>query len=359
MNIGVFYGGRSYEHDISIITAVQAMAALDRAKYKVLPIYMNKGELYLMPKKTCVADYRDRLNSRAKLTFCGGGVKRRWKKIAIDCALLCCHGGEGEDGTLQALLEYYGIPYTSAGVLASAVAMDKSVAKMMFQSIELNCAKGVTVTACDDKAVECVENSLSYPMIIKPAHLGSSIGIKAAHCREELVEALEVGLQFDKIVLVEQIINAAKEYNCAAVSSKGEVIVGGIESPIRWNEFLTFEDKYVGGKMKDWGEKKKLSINEELCERITAITAKLYKELFMAGVVRVDYLYDSDTDTLYVNEVNTQPGSMAYYLFDSINISFTKLLDIIIEEGIRRFRGRPIIIFNTGVLDKLSVNTVK
>ncbi|HCU55974.1 MAG TPA: hypothetical protein DIC18_01405 [Clostridiales bacterium] len=349
MKIGVLFGGRSYEHDISIITAVQAACCLQESA-EVYPLYACKGRFYLITGKFEIKSFADKSVKKKEVCFEKSGIRLGRKSITLDCMLMCCHGGEGENGTFSALMEVYDIPYTSCGVLASAQTMDKRMTKLLCERFLIDTPAYVFGHRGED--VPQRAKSLSYPLIVKPARLGSSIGIDIAHNEEELIRAVGVAFSFDQDVLVEQVIENATELNCAAFYEKGNIIVGGVENPRSWHEFLTFEEKYQGGKYKTGGNK---IVTGELAERVRALTEKIYKAFELFGIVRIDYLYCEKTDTLYLNEVNSQPGSLAYYLFEEVGIDFSDLLLRVTEEAKSRSSQNDIIIFNSGVLDNLSV----
>jgi len=349
MKYGILFGGRSYEHDISIITAVEAAARLNGEVY---PIYAKNGDFYLVKGKFDVASFarktlkmrRVRLDSQEGkgCILCG------CKKIFLDCMIMCCHGGEGEDGRFSALMEVFDFPYTASSPLVSAVTMDKAASKIFFEHYGFPTAKAIVAGWGDD--VLAVAATLRYPLIVKPVRLGSSIGINIAHDEEELIKSLAVAYEYDKEVLVEEVVEHAVELNCAAFSENGEVVVSAVESPMSWHDFLTFEDKYKGGKYK-FGSK--TEVEPALAERVRTATAEIYQKMGLFGIARVDYLYSPKEDVLYVNEINSQPGSLAYYLFERVDIPFGALLERVARAAVARADGKGIIQFDSGVLDNL------
>lgn len=342
-NVAVFYGGRSCEHDISIITAIQAMGYINDEKYDVSPIYMRDGNFYTGDCLDNIESYQN-FNARkfTKLILINGIFYSRIKNLLIkkfkpDVALICCHGGEGENGSLQGMLEMNNIPYTSSGVLSSALGMDKILSKMLFQGLMLNTVEEITVLRDEfksnsNKTIQRIEALLKYPIIVKPSSLGSSIGIKRANNREELIEAITVASAFDNRIIAERALVDFIELNCAVVSDGKNIIVSEVERPISWQEYLTFEDKYLtGGKgMSDSIRELPAKISETLYENIQSVSERLYTELDLSGVVRIDYLL-ADNGKLFVNEINTIPGSLAFYLFEPKGLTFTDLIDILID----------------------------
>ena len=352
MNYGIIFGGRSYEHDISVITAVQAAACLEGEVY---PIYAKEGAFYLVTSEMSVERFARKKVKMKRVHFDAsdgrGCIVCGLRRIFLDGMLMCCHGGEGEDGRFSAMMDIYDIPYTAPSPLASAVTMDKRASKIWFDRYGFKNAKGVFLHVGDDLSAA---NELRYPLIVKPARLGSSIGIEIAGSAEELLERLEVAFRFDTDVVVEEVIPNALELNCAAFLEKGNIVLSAVESPQRWHDFLTFEDKYQGGKYKYGTD---VPVPEDIVERAQKLTEEIYRSFELFGIVRVDYLYDPAEDELYVNEINSQPGSLAYYLFEKVGIPFPKLLERVMAESRRRRKG--IIIFNSNVLDNLCVSRAK
>ncbi len=327
--VALFFGGRSLESDISVITAMQTLAAIDRSLYNVEPVYMHEGKMYVK-KLSDIDAFRDFDPARhTQVYLLSGGLyelKRDKLKryFSPDAALICCHGGEGEGGILQAMLEYNNVKYTSCSPLASELLLDKAASKRMFESLLLNVLPHNEVTKEDFAAsagdvLDSLE-SLQYPLIVKPAHLGSSIGISAAHDRRQLSEALDVAFRFDREAVVEHMLTNAVEVNCAAYRDGGSVVVSETERPISANDFLTFEDKYMqNGKLSGGGHRIPAGVGAtELI--VKAVTERLYRELALDGVIRADFLVDENSK-VYINEVNTVPGSLAFYLFKDVSHS--------------------------------------
>lgn len=342
--IALIFGGRSLESDISVITAMQALGAIDTSKYIVEPIYMYDGDFYVK-RLDRIEEFADFNLAEHKKVLLYKGAFYTMKRNAVsryfkpDCALLCCHGGEGENGILQSLLQYNGIPFTSTGVLQSACGMDKTVLKRMFESMILNVLPYCVITRGEYKAnaeesVEKIEKSLEYPLIVKPSSQGSSIGIEVATDRVQLDFALKVAFSFDDVALVEHKLTEFTEVNCAAYRNKNEIVVSSTEQPVFDSEYLTFDDKYMtGGKMSGGGHIIPANIGD-LNDVVRKTTRRIYDELNLSGVVRVDYLADLKKGKVYVNEINTIPGSMAFYLFEPMGISFEKLLSDLIDNAI-------------------------
>ena len=357
MKLGILFGGRSYEHDISVITAVEVAAAL-KGLAEVYPIYAKDGEFYYVKGEMKLEAFASRRVKKKKLRFCKkkgcGAVSVGLKKTVLDAVILCCHGGEGEDGRFSALLECYDLPYTASGLLASAVTMDKRMTKILAAKKGFPTAKGVVGHRGED-VIERAKD-LKYPLIVKPARLGSSIGIEVAHDETELINAVALAFTFDTDVVIEEVVSPVTELNCAAFREGDEIVVGGVENPRSWNEFLTFKEKYEGGKYKSGSNR---IVEGALAERVRALTEEVYRAFELAGVARIDYLYDGQSDILYLNEVNSQPGSLAYYLFEEVGIDFSELLFRVVNDAIRRASQTDIICFDSRVLDNLSALSQK
>ena len=325
MKVGLFYGGRSFEREISVITALQAMDYFPK-EYDVVPVYMIDG------KNMTVKDpkfFRSYENPKGReVIFIKGGIKVGAKKIKLDCALLATHGGEGENGVLQSVLEYYRIPFASSDHYASALTMDKKLCKSVLSYNGFNVAK----------------ESDDFPCIVKPRRLGSSIGIRVAKNEDEYKEALAFAKTYDEVIVEEYLVGAV-EFNCAAVKVGKEIKVSAVEKPNKSGSILDYNDKYVN----DRGRELPAAIDESLTQSIKKTTREVYRLLDCFGVVRVDYLYAAGK--LYVNEINSIPGSLAFYLFESEGITYEDLITTLVEEGITR--GTPKTpAFESGILRK-------
>ena len=348
MKIGILFGGRSYEHDISVITAVEVFAAL-KGRAEVYPIYASEGAFYLVKKEPEIQAFANGRIKKKRALFVRKGIRAGGRRISLDAVVMCCHGGEGENGVFSALMESADIPYTSSGVLASAITMDKRFSKMLCASLKVAVPRAIWGRRGED--IPKKAEDLRYPLIVKPARLGSSIGIAVAHDEIELIHAVAIAFSFDSDIIVEEFVADAVELNCAAFAEGDEVVVGSVENPRSWSEFLTFEEKYEGGKYKGGGSR---IVEGEIAERVKKETKRIYRGFELFGIVRADYLYSEKEDILYLNEINSQPGSLAYYLFEGIGISFPDLLMRVIEAGRERAERKDIISFNSGVLQNLS-----
>lgn len=356
LKLAVVFGSRAAEHDVSIITGLQILENADKRKYDAYPVYISRsGEWFIGDALRDIKTYKNfdpgkKGLSKAFLppmpgynglyTFEKGGLfkKNSSKAVHMDCAILAMHGMHGEDGTLQGLFELADIPYSSAGVTGSAVGMDKIIMKAVFKSMGLPVLPSKYFYRSEWKEepeqVIIALEQLEYPLFVKPANLGSSIGINRANDREQLKHALEVAVNYDRRVLVEKGLDKPIEINCACVGGSGKAQSSCCEQPGSWTDFLTFEDKYLRGSgkgMKNLSRQIPAPISEELTKRIQDMTVQIFKMLECKGVVRVDYMMDRTTGDIFVNEINTIPGSFAFYLYEPMGIPFVRLIDMLVE----------------------------
>ena len=339
-NLAIFYGGKSSEHDISIITAIQVMRSLDKNKYKIFPIYITKNNSWIIPNDH-LSIYNYANNKVGGINIVGGFfdkfiVKKSrfgFKKLhRIDVAINCMHGLNGEDGTLAGILELADIPYVGSGVVASGVGMDKVIMKDIFRANGIPCAKYCCVGEsfiCDDAQLSLAEKKLGYPIIVKPANLGSSIGINVSNTREELIKNIKIALNFDKKIILEQVITNLREINCSVLGCGDDVEVSVLEEPRGWKTFLGFNEKYMQ-KSTNQSKTVDVHISEDIDNKIKSLSVKVFKLLGCSGIVRIDFLLDDKNKKVYVNEINTIPGSYANYLW-GFKYDFGTLLDRLIE----------------------------
>ena len=359
--VALMFGGRSLEREISIITAMQVLSNIDKSLFDVEPVYMFEGDFYVggVDKIASFVNFNPSLHKKVFLIK-GEFYKLKRDKLCKffkpDVALLCCHGGEGENGTLQALLEYNDIPYTSSDTLSSAVCMDKGVSKRIFENLLLNVLPYEIVCKSEfeedeNATIERIESILTYPLIVKPASQGSSIGIGVAKDREELRFAMQVAAQYDDRIVVEHKLCDFKEVNCACLEKDGKLVVSETEQPCSPSDFLTFDEKYgTGGKMSGLSRIMPAQIGS-LDLVVKATTERVYREMGLFGAVRIDYLVDEKKNKVYINEINTIPGSMAFYLFEGVGIAFSEMITILCNEAIsRHLHGKKRTVYKTDVL---------
>lgn len=382
--VAFIFGCRSVEHEVSIISAVQAMRAVNRVKYDVLPIYVTKsGEMYTSDKMLEIEPFRDMKTLIAEsepvtMVKSGGDVvlhflrQKMFKKkedIVINVAFPVVHGTNCEDGTLQGYLEFLGLPYVGCDVLSSAVGMDKAVFKYVMQAaglpvLDCKCFYAREYAENKEAIIESAEKEIGYPMIVKPVNLGSSVGISKAKDRAALIDAIELAVSFSDKVLIEHAVTAIREINCSVVGDTDECMASVCEEPFMNDEILSYEDKYMGGGkssgnakgMASLARKIPADISEEKSGEIRDLACKVFKALGAAGVVRIDFIIDTESDKVYVNEINTIPGSLSFYLWEKTDLPYGKLIDKLISLAFRRSRNRENLTFtiDTNILSGVS-----
>ena len=362
-NVAVFFGGRSVEHEISVISASQAMHAINREKYNVIPVYISKqGKWYTGEKLFDIANYRD-MNTlvknceevfmrpefgdynlyRAKTKLFGSNIY-----AAIDVVIPALHGTNGEDGIFEGVLETIGIPYAGCNTVSSANGMDKITMKMILKECGIPVVDYVWFTDKQwykqkDALIEKIENQIGYPVIVKPANLGSSVGISRATNRESLIESIETAEKYSARIIVEDMVENLKEIRCSVLGDCDDYQTSTLEEPIKTGEFLSYEDKYMGGTKSAKGmqaSQKRIpaDLSKELTERIQFLAGETFRVLSCHGVSRVDFMVDDDTQNVYVNEINTIPGSLSFYLWEATGIPFDRLMDNLIQLALKRKR---------------------
>ena len=387
IQLGVMFGGNSTEHEISIISAVQAMLSLDREKYDVTPIYITKDSRFFTGEALLsIENYK---NIPALLKKCTevtlvkeddvAGVYRFPQKLFgknrlghIDVAFPIVHGTNVEDGVLAGYIEMLGIPYVGCDVASSALGMDKFAMKSVFKDAGIPVLPAKMYTTEDytdtDALIEKIEGEFAYPVIVKPVNLGSSIGISVASDRDGLVKSLETAFSFAEVVLVERAITNLREINCAVLGDRTFAEASECEEPISGDEILSFTDKYISG-AKDGGAKGMASVKRKIPaplseserEEIRTLAVKAFKALGASGVARIDFMIDRDENKLYLNEINTIPGSLSFYLWEPLGVPYTELLDRMVALALKRKRDRARLTFSfeSNVLSGISLGGAK
>lgn len=370
INVGVIFGGRSVENEISVLTAIQAMEALDTEKYDITPIYISKeGQWYTGEALRKSENYRhmDKLFAQCSKVYIrpiyGDNNLYKAKKpifgsdvvAQLDVIIPALHGTNCEDGSFQGAIEMTGIPYAGCNVLASANGMDKITMKMILAEsgipvIDYTWFSDKEWFDAQERVIERVETKLSYPLIVKPADSGSSVGISAVHDRKELIEAVENAVTYSKRIIVEKLVEKLKEINCSVLGNYYECEASVCEAPIRSGEILSYADKYLGGGKGSKGAVKQsegmrstvreipANLPEKSTEFIRTTAVETFKALSCDGVSRIDFMIDEATDKIYVNEINTIPGSLSFYLWEATGVSFSELLERLIAIAFQRKR---------------------
>lgn len=365
-NVAVFFGGRSVEHEISVISALQAINAFNKDKYNVIPVYISKeGRWYTGEQLLNIRNYRDmkRLVSESEEVFMrpeygdyhlykaaqGGFFSKKAPVVAeLHMALPVLHGMHGEDGIFEGVLETIGIPYAGCDTLSSANGMDKITMKMILRSEGIPVVDYVWFTDARwqserDELVAKVEKELGYPVIVKPANQGSSVGIHKAGDRESLISAVDDAARFSERLIVEHCVEQLKEINCSVLGDADDHKSSVCEEPIKSGDFLSYEDKYMGGTKTNAGMQSSdkripADLPKEVSEKIQHIAGETFRVLGCHGVSRVDVMIDEKDGSIYVNEINTIPGSLSYYLWEASGISFGELIDTLMKLALKRKR---------------------
>ena len=374
--IGFIFGGKSAEHEVSVITAMQIISAYTKEECNVLPIFLDKSNNWFVfdAKKVALSDFaREKLDAKIftpvrldkgeKCLILQRG--KRAEKIKLDACVNLCHGGLGENGQLVGEFEACGIPISSGDSIGLGVAFDKVLSKF------LCAADGIPVLPCvwffkdewENAPTKIIGelNRMKFPLIVKPARQGSSIGISRVNNATELVSAVRVAFEFDNKVLVEHAIENAREFNCSALGMAGDdVMISDVDEPIKKHQFLSFEDKYIGDvkgasiskfcDTKDADGAKGGDLNggikggalsasggrtylkdTKLAKKVRELTAQAFRLHGLRGVCRVDFLFDPKRKKLYLNEINTIPGSLAFYFWTRAGMNTIAFVDRLIK----------------------------
>ena len=373
INVGVIFGGRSVENEISVLTAIQAMEAIDTSKYDITPIYISKqGVWYTGEALRKSENYRnmEALYAKCEAVYLrpiyGDNHLYKVKRplfgsdvaATLDVILPALHGTNCEDGSFQGAIEMTGIPYAGCNVLASANGMDKITMKMILAEsgipvIEYAWFSDKEWFDNQEGVVERTEKKLHYPMIVKPADSGSSVGITAVHNREEFIEAVDNAVSYSKRIIVERLVEQLKEINCSVLGNYYECEASVCEAPIRSGEILSYADKYLGGGAKGGAKGGGVKQSQGMRSTVREIPANLpddvttfirstavatFKALACDGVSRIDFMIDEATGKIYVNEINTIPGSLSFYLWEATGVSFNELVERLIAIAFERKR---------------------
>ncbi|MGI6278900.1 MAG: D-alanine--D-alanine ligase family protein [Patescibacteria group bacterium] len=347
-NLAIIFGSRSPEHEVSIVSALQALDWIDKQKYSPLLIYLDRENqaFWCPPFKT--GSYRNfikqTLKKNRRLDFIKGGAEEkkllRSKKMPIDVALLIMHGAYGEDGRIQGLLDFYDIPYTSCGVLGSALGQDKVITKNIFSSVGLAIMPYFWFWSKQFKknpkliTRRIKSAKLYYPLFVKPAGAGSSVGISRVVKAADFTKAVLLAARYDNKIVVEQGLKGALDINCAVMGGY-DPEVSVCEQPISDDQFLSFEEKYLkGGKTKGMAGLSRLvpaPIPDKTSQKIQKMALKAFSCLNCWGMVRMDFLYQKKTGAVYINEVNTIPGSLSFYLWQASGLAPGKMIDRLVK----------------------------
>ena len=392
IRIAVIFGGRSVEHEVSVISAIQAIANMDREKYEIIPVYLTKeNEMYVGYRVGEIDAYRDipnliRISNRVIMVNIGNRfyiedfpkkILRGYGRHEIDIAFPIVHGTNVEDGTLMGYLKTIGVPFVGCDVAASAVGMDKAVMKAVFRENGIPVLPCIQFSVPDYRDMETLldraEEAIGYPMIVKPVNSGSSVGISMAENREELADSVDMAFSFSNRILAEHAIHNLQEINCSVLGDMDGAEASLCEEPFHTKDILSYEDKYMNGGGKGKGtagaskgmasvsRKIPAMISDSMTQKIQELAVCAFHALDCSGVVRFDFMIDKDKGELYLNEINTIPGSLAFYLWEPTGLSYGDLLDRMIGLGLKRKRDneRVTYSFETNILNHAGIRGLK
>lgn len=387
IRVAVMFGGKSVEHEVSVISGIQAIMNMDDTKYEVIPVYMTKkNEMYIGEQIGKIESYKNidkLLQQSERVVFTNEEDKillkpyqakwsNRKKAVEVDVVLPVVHGTNVEDGALQGYLKTIGVPFAGCDVTASAIGMDKYIMKTVLKDNNIPvldcCLFGLADYMDMDKIITGTEETLGYPVIVKPVNLGSSVGICVAKDRISLRKAIDDAFQYSTKVLVEHAITKLREINCAVLGDDTEAIASECEEPLHTDEILSYKDKYMSN-AKGTGSKGMAGVSRKIPAELTAaqreeirtMAVKAFQCLGCNGVARIDFMIDEETGTLYFNEINTIPGSLAFYLWEPIGIPYKELLHRIIQLALKRARveEKLMFTFDTNILNQSSLSGAK
>ena len=371
--VAMMFGGKTVEHEVSVISGIQALKAMDTEKYEVIPVYMTKeNDMYIGSDIGDIKAYRDipallKKSQRVIMVNDGGRVQLvqfppkkfgGMRPVDIDIAFPVVHGTNVEDGALQGYLKTVGIPFVGPDVTASAISMDKAVTKAVLKEAGVPVLDANIYTMADyedpEGIADDIEKTIGYPVIIKPVNLGSSVGIGIAKSRDELIDAIDDAFRYAARIMAEHAISKLREINCAVLGDENGAEASECEEPLTSGEILSYEDKYVSGGGKKGGAKGRggskgagmanlsrkipADLSPEKRAEIRELAVKSFKALGCNGVSRIDFMIDEEEDKLYFNEINPIPGSLSFYLWEPVGVPYRELLDRMIQLALKRTR---------------------
>ena len=374
IKVALLFGGKSTEHDISVISALQAYNNINKEKYDVFPIYVTReNELFWGERTGQIKAYRNidslikdstpvaliRRGDRVKLVRVAPKLFEKAEISDVDVAFPVVHGTNTEDGTLQGFCQMLDLPYVGCDVLSSAVGMDKYLTKVVLRDAGIPVLDAMKASVADynsdpDALADAIEARFGYPVIVKPINCGSSIGISKASDRDALCESLADAFNYAENIIIERAIVSLREINCSVVGDSRGAKASECEEPLGSDEILSFNDKYVAGAKggaKTGGAKSSAGmaslkrkipapISDEMREYVRSLAVKSFLALGCSGVSRIDFLLDGETGEIFFNEINTIPGSLSFYLWEPLGVKYPELLDELISLALAGYRRR-------------------
>lgn len=378
LNIGVLFGGNSVEHEVSVISASQAIAAIDKERYHVIPLYLTKD--HRLFSGDALLDVKNFKNMNSLLNKCKQvsivKLQQRFyiqpikgtiftKPNEVDIIIPVVHGTHCEDGSIQGYLETIGIPYSGSDVISAGLGQDKVYMKMVFEHHNIPMVPWMYFNSNEyhndsQKVLSRIQNSVGLPCVVKPARLGSSVGISLVKTIESLEDAIIDAMNYDTKIVIEKAVTDLREVNCSVLGDEISVEASVLEEVMKYDAILSYKDKYQSN-----SKSKGMASTSRICpaeldltytNKVQDLAKEVFTVLGCSGVTRIDFLIDSKTMELYVNEINTIPGSLSFYLWDKSGYNFTDLMDKLIEQSIERQRRREKMVFSfdTNLLDQYS-----
>jgi len=383
LNIGVLFGGNSVEHEVSVISASQAIAAIDKERYHVIPLYLTKDHRLFSGE--ALFDVKNFKNTTNLLKQCKQvsivKIQQRFyiqpvksslftKAQEVDVILPVVHGTHCEDGSIQGYLETIGIPYSGSDVISAALGQDKVFMKMAFEHHNIPMVPWFYFNQNEyrlnkDKVISDILSKVGLPCVVKPARLGSSVGITLVKTLETLNESIIDALNYDTKIVIEKAVIDLREVNCSVLGDEVSVEASVLEEVMKYDAILSYKDKYQSNsKSKGMASTSRIcpaELDDVLTKKVQDLAKEVFVVLGCSGVTRIDFLMDSNTMEIYVNEINTIPGSLSFYLWDKSGYNFTDLMDRLIDQSIQRQRRREKMVFSfdTNLLDQYSNNGSK
>ena len=386
-NLVIAFGGVSPEHEVSVLSAMQAISSMQGSSYNLVPLYITKSGKWLTGETLLdLENYKDLSKLEEVAIRCAfvkdeigrthlkqqdsSGLFSKPKSFAVYAVVCAFHGSGGENGSFQGICDFYNVPYTGSDVLSSSLGMNKVKAK------QICVANNIPVTdsldfyesnwETDQATILKEAEMIGYPLIVKPCSLGSSIGVAKANSKEELIDSIEMAFRYDAHLLVEEAVNPLMEINCSVLGTAEECRASVCEKPVGSSETLSFVDKYQSGEGVEKGMASAdrvipADISPELTEEIREMSIHIFKTFGAGGVARLDFLVNKDSNKVYFNEINTIPGSFSFYLWEKSDISFRQLMEELIDIAIKSHQQKNgrVQSYETNLLNEKAAKGIK
>jgi len=386
-NLIIAFGGISPEHEVSVLSAIQAISSLENSEYNLVPLYITKAGNWLtgdaLLELENYKDLNDLENRSLRCAFVkdemgrtllkqqdAAGLFSKPKSFHVYAVLCAFHGSGGESGSFQGICDFFNIPFTGSDVLSSSIGMNKVKAKQICVANDIPVTDSLDFYESnwetDQLTIIKEAEMLGYPLIVKPCSLGSSIGVAKAETQDELIDAVELAFRYDAHLLIEEAIHPLMEINCSVLGTPEECRASVCEKPLGITETLSFKDKYQSGEGADKGMASAdrvipADISSELTEEIRELSIRTFKTFGASGVARLDFLVNADTKKVYFNEINTIPGSFSFYLWEKSSLTFQQLIEELIEIAIKSHQQKNgrVQSYETNLLNEKAAKGIK